>query len=174
MTTTRTRLAAAAVPLLLLAAACGDDADPSASTTTAAVDAADQSTTPAPERGEEVVIEGAWARTSPMMATNGAAYMVITSPVDDRLLAASVDASIAAQAEVHETSMNDDGSGEMRMVEVEAIELPAGTPVALEPGGYHVMLMDLAAPLEVGTAVEITIELEAGGTIVVVAEVRDA
>jgi copper(I)-binding protein len=58
---------------------------------------------PGDDVAAEVTVEDAWARTSPMTATNGAAYMVLTSTVDDRLAAASVDEAIAASTEVRET-----------------------------------------------------------------------
>lgn len=139
----------------LLLAACGSD-DEASSTTGAAAG---------------VTVEGAWARTSPMMVTAGAAYMELTSPVDDQLLGASVDASIAGTVEIHETRMvetetstmsTEMGSGNttpaMEMVPVDAIELPAGETVALMPGGYHVMLLDLPAPLETGQTFTLTLD----------------
>ncbi|QGG95880.1 copper chaperone PCu(A)C [Actinomarinicola tropica] len=175
--THRALVALGIAALIAGAAACGDDDDDttSSSETTAAV-AEETTTTDAEgeEPGGEVTVEDAWARTSPMMAANGAAYMRITSPVDDRLVAASVSPDVAMTTEVHETSMSDDGSGEMMMQEVDGIDLPAGETVALEPGGYHVMLMGLTEPLEVGGEIEITLELESGGTVTVTAEVRDA
>jgi len=61
----------------------------------------------------------------------------------------------------------------MGMREVEEIPVPAGETVTLEPGGYHVMLKDLAKPLEKGTTFELTLKFEKAGTIVVEAEVRD-
>ncbi len=49
----------------------------------------------------------------------------------------------------------------------------AGTTVALEPGGYHIMLMELAKPLVVGEKVKVTLTFEKAGDVVVEAEVRD-
>jgi hypothetical protein len=46
--------------------------------------------------------------------------------------------------------------------------------VALEPGGYHIMLLDLVAPLEAGTTLEVTLTFEESGEQVVTADVRDA
>jgi periplasmic copper chaperone A len=167
-------LAVAVVPL----AGCGDDDDASVDTTSATTvapgddasddDASDDDATPS----AEVVVEGAWARTSPMMAANGAAYMELTSADGDRLVAARVDASVAAAAEVHETAMDPD-SGEMAMRETDAIELPAGERVVLEPGGFHVMLLDLAEPLVPGATIEVTLVFERAGDVTVEAEVRD-
>lgn len=135
-----------------------------------------------------IEIDGAWARTSPSMATAGAAYMDITAAEDDQLVAASVDASIAGMVEVHETvmvgdssddSVSDDdggmeGMGEMTMQQVEAIELPAGATVSLEPGGYHIMMLDLAEPLEAGDTFDLTLTFANAGDQVVTVEVRDS
>lgn len=54
--------------------------------------------------------------------------------------------------------------GEMEMVEVGRIDLPAGETVALEPGGYHIMLLDVEEPLEAGDEIEVTLEFEKAGS----------
>ena len=145
----------------------------------------------------DIQITESWARTSPMMATMGAAYMTIMSTNGDRLLAASVDSSVAASAEVHEvvpaddsdmsmpmdhSGMDDMGSddsmpmgdtGAMVMREVEAIEIPAGEMIMLMPGGYHVMLIDLTTPLEIGRTFDVVLTFETAGDLTVPVEVRD-
>ncbi|HEX7094444.1 MAG TPA: copper chaperone PCu(A)C [Acidimicrobiales bacterium] len=64
------------------------------------------------------------------------------------------------------------GSGAMTMREVQAIEVPAGAEVVLAPGGYHVMLMELVEPLEVGDQVELTLTFEQAGQLTLTADVR--
>ena len=64
-------------------------------------------------------------------------------------------------------------SGEMVMREVEAIEIPAGEMVMLMPGGYHVMLIDLVAPLEIGQTFDVVLTFETAGDVTVTVEVRD-
>lgn len=183
--------AACAVGALTLLAACGDD-EKSADTTTPAAETT-TATAGAP------VITGAWARTSPSMATAGAAYATITSPVDDKLLSAAVDASVAGTVQIHETVMATDtdstmmgsdttmmgsdttmmgsdttmAGGEMKMQPVEFIELPAGVAVELKPGGYHIMMLDLVNPLEVGTTIQITLTFEKAGEITIDVPVLD-
>jgi copper(I)-binding protein len=101
------------------------------------------------------------------MADAGAVYLQITAPGGDRLIGVSVDPAVAAMAQIHETVMAEgeaEGMGAMTMQEVGSIDLPAGETVALEPGGFHVMLMQLAAPLETGQAFEITLTFEKAGT----------
>ena len=63
--------------------------------------------------------------------------------------------------------------GQMTMQQVDSIELPAGEAVSLAPGGYHVMLFELAAPLEVGTSITVTLTLSTAGTITVDVPVLD-
>ena len=124
-----------------------------------------------------------WARTSPMETSLGAVYLSISSKDGDELTDVSVDPSIAAMAQIHEmvmatadTSMSmtsDAPTGEMVMQEVDSVVIDAGGSVDLMPGGYHIMLMELAAPLELGANFEVTLTFAAAGKITVVAEVRD-
>lgn len=153
---TMKRLAPALALLMMLGAACGGD--------------------------DGVSIDKPWARASAGMANAGAAYMQLTSADGDRLIGASVDASIAGTVEVHETVAADMGSdssddgegmGAMMMQEVGEIALPAGEMVSLEPGGYHVMLLNLAEPFEVGETFELTLQFESAGDRVVEVEVRE-
>ena len=152
--------------------------------TTACGDSSSDSTDTTEAPAAEFTIEGQWARTSPMATDMGAAYMTITSSVDDALVSVAVDASVAKMAQIHEMVMASgstmmgsdttmDGSGEMVMQEVDKIDLPAGEPVALKPGGYHIMLMELVAPLKTGTSIVVTLTFESGATQSVTVPVQD-
>jgi copper(I)-binding protein len=179
---TRLRRAHVAVAISLLAlgaTACGDDSSESSSTVAETVAIGDAA--PA----TDVVVEGQWARTSPSDAANGAAYFTITSADADKLMSISVDASVASMAQLHETVMKGSsdtamgsattmaGTGEMTMQPVDFIELKAGTPVELKPGGYHVMMMGLASPLKVGDTIKLTLTLEKAGDITIDVPVLD-
>ena len=65
----------------------------------------------------------------------------------------------------------------MRMRAIPTLDLPAGQTVELKPGGYHVMLMDLKAPLKKGEIVPIRLKLRGkdgkSEEVEVKAEVRD-
>lgn len=50
--------------------------------------------------------------------------------------------------------------GVMKMRAVDALALPAGQPVALKPGSYHVMLMGLQRPIQAGETVPLTLTVE--------------
>lgn len=67
----------------------------------------------------------------------------------------------AARAEIHRTVRKGDLVGMEALPE--GLEVPAGTRVSLEPGGLHVMLLDLTAPLEAGTAFTVTLHLAQAG-----------
>lgn len=123
-----------------------------------------------PASGSAIVVEGAWARPSPMMAGNGAAYMVIrnTGSVDDALIGVASD--VAEMVEIHETTMEGGMAG---MHSVEAIPVPAGGSISLEPGGYHVMLIGLKEQLQAGQTITLTLTFEKAGQITVQAEVRE-
>ena len=118
--------------------------------------------------GAELTVADPWVRSNPNGM--GAAYMTISSPEDDQLVAAAVDPEIAGTVEVHEVVMED---GAMRMREVAGIPLPAGETVALEPGGYHVMLLDMPAVLAPGTEVDVTLTFASGAETTVTAVVRE-
>lgn len=135
---------------------------------------------------ESITITDPWARTSPAMVTMGAAYMQITAPAGDTLIGVSVPASIADHAEIHEMvpaaeadssmDMGDDSSmdmGAMVMQQLMSLNLPAGETVELKPGGYHVMLIDLAGPLEIGSTFDLTLDFETADDMVVSVEVRE-
>ena len=66
------------------------------------------------------------------------------------------------------------GSGMMEMREVDQIDLPAGETVSLEPGGYHIMLLELPQPLATGSMVAVTLEFERAPQQTVQAEVRES
>lgn len=130
---------------------------------------------------DPVTVSDAWARSSPTGVTMGAAYIDITSVNDDSVVAVSVSSDIAARAEIHEVAkamdMGDDSSemhgDAMTMQEIDALELPAGALVQLVPGGYHVMLIDLAEPLVVGETFDLTLDFDQAPDLTVTVEVSD-
>ena len=95
--------------------------------------------------GPAVTAESAWSRATAPRQTVGAAYVQLRAAAADRLV--GVSSPVAARAGLHEMRM--DGAV-MRMREVAGLALPPGRAVALAPGGYHIMLVDLRAPLTQG------------------------
>jgi copper(I)-binding protein len=122
-----------------------------------------------------ITVSGQWARTSPDATDMGAAYLTINSDTDDSLVSAMVDSSVAAMAEIHEmvpveSEMSTEStmdSSAMTMQEVDQIDIVAGTPLELKPGGYHVMLMKLVKPLLTGETFKVTLTFTKAGAVVV-------
>lgn len=169
------RILAATFVFTSLLAACGSDAQSD-----------DTTTAPA---GGSIAASSIWARTSPVVAKAGAVYMTLdnTTGVDDALVGVRVDPSVAETAELHETvavetdassptmtGAMDAGEPVMEMRPVDRIVVPANGSVALAPGGYHIMLMELVSPLTVGSTVPLTLTFENAGEQDVIANVRDA
>jgi copper(I)-binding protein len=102
---------------------------------------------------QNVTVNDAWVRaTVPGQKATGA-FMKITAKDGGTLVAASSPA--AGVVQVHEMKMD---AGVMKMREIKSgLPLPAGQAVELRPGSYHVMLMDLKAPLQKDTLVPLTL-----------------
>jgi copper(I)-binding protein len=96
-----------------------------------------------------------WARATVPGQKVAGVYMEIISPKAARLTAVS--SPVAGAAEVHWMRME---GGTMKMRAVDSLELPAGRPVKLAPGGYHIMLFDLRHPLAAGDKVTLTLVVE--------------
>jgi periplasmic copper chaperone A len=105
-----------------------------------------------------VQVTDAWARATPGKAEIGAVYMTIQSPIADRLTGLST--PVASVAQVHTMTME---GGIMKMNRLAALDLPAGQPVKLEPGGMHVMLIGLTEKLLPGQSFPLTLLFEKAG-----------
>jgi copper(I)-binding protein len=79
----------------------------------------------------------------------------------ERLSCVSSDA--AAQCQIHEMAV-DNGIMKMRPVQG-GLEVKPGETVTFKPGGYHVMLVDLKAPLQQGKTVEATLKTDTGASV---------
>jgi copper(I)-binding protein len=99
-----------------------------------------------------VKVDGAWARATVQGQKGTGAFMSLTAKDATQLV--GVSSPVAGVAEVHEMKMDGDV---MKMRAVPTLDLPAGKKVELKPGGYHVMLMDLKAPLAKDSTVPVTL-----------------
>lgn len=109
-------------------------------------------------------IDTPWARASIGTARPGAAYVTIrnTGTQPERLV--GIETPIAARPQVH-AMVEEDGVMKMRVAG--PVEIPPHGRVALEPGGLHIMLMELQAPLEEGASFPLTLVFERAGKITV-------
>lgn len=123
-----------------------------------------------PAWAANISVTDAWVRATMPGQPVGGAYMQIESDTDARLV--GVSSSAVPRVEVHEMKMDGDV---MRMREVKAIDLPKGKTVSLEPGGFHIMLMNLKKPIVAGDIIPLALVIESGGkkqTVEVKAEAR--
>jgi copper(I)-binding protein len=102
---------------------------------------------------QNVTVTDAWARATVTGQKATGAFMTITAKDNAKLV--GVSSPVAGVAEIHEMKMDKDV---MKMSALpNGLDLPAGKAVALKPGGFHVMLMDLKAPLAKDTTVPVTL-----------------
>ena len=120
----------------------------------------------------DIEIKAPWVRgtVAGQMATG--AFMEVTSKSGATLVGAA--SPVAGLTEIHEMKMD---GGVMKMRAVPRLDLPAGKPVILGPGGYHVMLINLKQTIKTGDSVPLTLQFEGKDRkvemIEVAAEVRD-
>ncbi|MGQ9723789.1 MAG: copper chaperone PCu(A)C [Tepidimonas sp.] len=104
---------------------------------------------------QNVKIEDPWVRGTVAQQKATGAFMRLTAPERMRLVGA--ESPVAGVVEVHEMAMVDNV---MKMRQIPGLELPAGQPVELKPGGYHIMLMNLRAPVQPGEQVPLKLIFE--------------
>jgi len=105
----------------------------------------------------QVTVKDPWVRGTVTGQKTTGAFMTITSSGSAARLV-SVSSPVAGVAEIHEMAMS---NGTMRMRALDAgLALPAGKPVELKPGSYHVMLMDLKQPVKAGDTVPLSLVIE--------------
>jgi copper(I)-binding protein len=119
--------------------------------------------------GSDSGLEVTDARIGEPTGPNAALYLTITDNADvgDVLEGATTD--VAESVELHETIENDDGTMGMQPVDAQLEVGPGGTE-SLEPGGLHLMLIDVDR-LEVGDTVTVTLRWQNAGDMDVEAEV---
>ena len=101
--------------------------------------------------------------TAPAQSIGGGYLKLVnTGSTADRLLSAST--PIAQSVQLHTMKMEGDV---MRMREVGSIDVPAGQTVELQPGGLHLMLMGLKAPLVAGQRFPLKLMFEKAGEVTV-------
>ncbi len=116
----------------------------------------------------DLVIERPWARASIGTSRPAAAYLTIRNEGEESDTLLAVRTPLSGKAEVH--AMTND-SGVMRMGPAGPVEIPAGGEVSLAPGGLHIMMMKLQAPLVKGKSIEVTLKFERAGEITITAPI---
>lgn len=154
----RTRTSVLALLSALALAGCGAQAT-----------ADDPTSTPATEAAS-VTLSDAWVKSAE--SGMSAAFGLIENTGDADVTIVSVTTPASTTTELHETV--DDGTGTMTMREKQGgFGVPAGATLALEPGGNHLMLMDLTAPVVAGDEVALTLTFADDSTLDVTAPAKD-
>ena len=110
-----------------------------------------------------LTISDPFARATAGQATAGGGFFVVKNEgEEDRLIAAHAD--VATSTELHTHIHEGDV---MKMRQVDAIDVPANGSVELKPGGYHVMLMGLKAPLKEGETFPLHLTFEKAGEVII-------
>ena len=153
--------AAPLLAALLALAACADADGP----------AVEAPPSPPPEAavGSSLGVSDGYARAAPEGGVSAVFFRVENGTgTADTLVAARTD--VAGRVEVHETTEGADGLRGMRPVA--GVPVPAGGAVAFEPGGLHVMLLDLQRDLDAGETVPVELDFAGGRTLTLDAPVR--
>ena len=116
----------------------------------------------------EIEVERAWSRASIGIDRPGVAYLTIrnTGIADDVLT--GITTTVADMPMLHETVVTD---GIASMPHVMSVPVPAGGMIALEPGGFHAMLMGLNQTLEKGATFPVTLTFQNAGAVTVDVEI---
>ena len=104
-------------------------------------------------------IENAWVRALPPTQKVTAAYLEVSNPGSETVTITGGEADVAAEVQIHATREID---GYTRMERLQQLELPAGGSARLEPGGTHLMLMQLERMPVAGETVRLCLSLSAG------------
>lgn len=163
MTRSLTTSAVAVAAAFSLAGCAGAGAAPATSAAADAVGAAG-------EAQASVALTDGWAKAAETGMTAVFGSLENTGSVD--LVVVAVETDAAQSAELHETV--DDGSGTMTMREKDGgFPIAAGDHLHLEPGGNHIMLLGLTAPLLAGDEVAVEISFDDGSTLEATVPVKD-
>ena len=116
----------------------------------------------------KIEIERAWSRASIGIDRPGVVYLTIrnTGAADDVLM--GITTTVADRPMLHETVVTD---GIASMPHVMSVPVPAGGTIALEPGGFHAMLMRLNQTLEKGATFPVTLTFQNAGAVTVDVEI---
>ncbi|MEO0743109.1 MAG: copper chaperone PCu(A)C [Bacteroidota bacterium] len=124
---------------------------------------------PEPVEAAPLTVENAWARPAAAGGNSALYITLVGGSAADTLV--SAESAAVNVVEIHESFETETGTMGMRPVEMLAV--PAGESVALEPGGFHVMLIDATVDLVVGSQVAAVLNFAQTGPISVMAQISE-
>lgn len=153
--TTRTALAAVTALTLAATAACGTE-DPAEAAGGA-------------DAGQALEIVGGWAKATDTEMSG--VFGTIQNNTPDDVPLTGVSGDIDGSVELHETVPG--GGGMMMQEKEDGFVIPGGGELVLEPGGNHIMLMDLTEPITTGQEIDLTLEIAGGEGVETSVSARD-
>ncbi len=157
MPAARSVLAGAGAALLALSlAGCGAGSASTSSSSVTTIGTAEPGSTAA----ESLSFTDPWVKTAASDMT--AAFGVLHNAGSAPITVVSAKTSASQRTELHEVVMD---GGQMKMQPKNGgFVIPAGGSLELKPGGYHIMIMDLAKPVVAGQEVTLRLTLSDGST----------
>ncbi len=119
---------------------------------------------------EMLDIDNAWVAEAPPVAPVMAGYMEIENETDKLIRITGVSCPDFEKVEIHEMSMS---GGMMKMRQIEKLDVPPHGKVALQPGGYHLMLFNPKQPLKKGDTLMVTLHTATGYSQTVKMEIKE-
>lgn len=162
--TSRTAWAASLLCLGLTLTACGGAAEDGAAP---AEEAADSTATAA----DAFSVTDPWIKAVTAEEGMTGVFGVLANGSDEEITVVSASYDAAGMVELHEV-VSEGTDGTMREKEG-GFPIPAGGSAVLEPGGDHIMLMELAEDLQPGAEATVTVEFSDGSTTEFTAAVKD-
>ena len=116
-------------------------------------------------------IQTPWVRAAPPTVKVLAAYMIIENTSDQEKILTAVTSPAFETVEIHQTVHHE---GVMHMQPQKQLEIAPHGKVVLEPGGYHLMLINGKQILKVGDTVQLNLKFSTGEAITITPSVQDA
>jgi copper(I)-binding protein len=117
---------------------------------------------------KRVTASSSWVKLPAAGETGAMAFVAIENPTMYGIYVVSATADAAGKVELRDGGQ----SGDARLKPVEFISVPAYDRIDMEPGGPHLLLLDLKRPLKEGDKIGLTIATDNAGTLEVTAVVR--
>ncbi|MCC7516667.1 MAG: copper chaperone PCu(A)C [Pseudomonadales bacterium] len=121
---------------------------------------------------QELELSSGWLRATPPGARNAAAFLSVKNTgAANRSIIEVQCPTLAARCELHEHVHSSDGKMRMQKI-TQPLVIPARGVLTLAPGGYHIMLFDLLAPLRAGAQATLTLQLDDHSTLTAILPIK--
>ena len=124
---------------------------------------------PLPAFAEQLTVENAYVRATIPGTSVSSAYMEIVNHSDKPLVLLAASSPVTDRIEIHQHTMED---GMMKMRKQASLTIPAHQTVMLQPGGYHLMIFNLATGLKAGEQIPLKLTFEGGESLQVTLPVQ--